>query len=101
MSKKKLNTTRSTLVLRLYVSGDSPNSKLARRNLEVALERFRPSQIQLDVIDVQAEPLRTLSDGVMVTPTLMRMSPLPVEVLVGDLSNTQAVLATLGLPPSV
>jgi circadian clock protein KaiB len=40
-------------------------------------------------------PRRALADGVVVTPTLIRLLPLPVQRVVGDLSDTSQVLSTL------
>ena len=42
------------------------------------------------------EPLRALVEGILVTPTLVRLSP-PVRHIVGDLSDRAIVLRALGL----
>jgi circadian clock protein KaiB len=44
--------------------------------------------------------LRALSDGIIVTPTLVRVLPLPVRQIVGTLSDTDNVIQTLGLTES-
>jgi circadian clock protein KaiB len=49
------------------------------------------------VVDVMETPLRALTDGVMLTPTLVRLAPLPVVKMVGDLSDTPRVRAALGM----
>lgn len=82
------------LVLRLYVAGDSPNSVRSMANLkEICGQR----QVRVEVVDVFQEPLRPLLDGVLVTPTLVRVSPGPPRKILGDLSDTRAVVAALGL----
>jgi len=48
-------------------------------------------------VDVLLEPERALSDGIIVTPTLVRLAPLPVVQILGALSNLGLVRATLGL----
>ena len=40
-------------------------------------------------------PRRALADGVIVTPTLLRLRPVPVQRVIGDLSDTARVLLTL------
>jgi circadian clock protein KaiB len=40
-------------------------------------------------------PTEAMDDGVMVTPTLMRLLPTPVRRLIGDLGNQERVLAGL------
>ena len=48
------------------------------------------------MVDILREPLRTLVEGVLVTPTLVRLSP-PLRHIVGDLSDRAIVLRALGL----
>jgi circadian clock protein KaiB len=43
------------------------------------------------------EPKRALADGILMTPTLVRLAPLPLQRIVGTLSGTQTVLQALGL----
>jgi circadian clock protein KaiB len=88
----------ATLVLRLYVAGDSPNSVLARRHLAEAVARFAESAIALDVIDVLHAPERALADGVFVTPTLIRVAPGPEKRAIGNLRERSALDAILSVP---
>jgi hypothetical protein len=48
------------------------------------------------VVDILREPLLALVEGILVTPTLVRLSP-PVRHIVGDLSDRAIVLCALGL----
>ncbi len=41
-------------------------------------------------------PARALADGIIVTPTLLKLLPLPVQRLIGNLSDRKQVLVTLG-----
>ncbi len=83
------------MVLRLYVAGDAPNSARARANLRRLLTDVDPSRYQIEVIDCLAEPMRALSDGVLVTPTLVRIEPEPQQVVVGTLSALDRVADAL------
>ena len=83
------------MVLRLYVAGDAPNSTRARANLRRLLNDVDPARYQLEVIDCLAEPLRALGDGVLVTPTLMRVQPEPSQTVVGTLSALDRVADAL------
>lgn len=55
---------------------------------------------QLSVVDVHRDPGLTEVHNVFATPTLIKELPLPKQRLVGDLSNTSVVLATLGIAAS-
>ena len=88
----------SHLVMRLYVAGDGPNSIAARNNLQRLLASYDPSTYALEIVDCMLEPLRTLREGVLVTPTLVRLEPEPMQTIIGSLSDTEHVLEALGLP---
>jgi circadian clock protein KaiB len=83
------------MVLRLYVAGDAPNSARAQANLRRLLHDVDPSCYKLEVIDCLAEPLRTMNDGVLVTPTLVRVDPPPQQTVVGTLSALDRVADAL------
>jgi circadian clock protein KaiB len=46
---------------------------------------------------VLKEPMRALDDGVLMTPTLVRLAPNPVRRIVGTLGQRDTVLQALGL----
>jgi circadian clock protein KaiB len=87
------------LVLRLYVAGDGPNSVAARTNLRKLLAHCDPSTYSIEFVDCLREPTRTLQDGVLVTPTLLRLEPKPGRTIVGTLSDSTQVLEALGIDP--
>lgn len=84
------------LRLRLYVAGGSPNSERARANLREMLAG-REGAYDLEVVDVLERPERGLRDGVLVTPMMVKLAPLPERRIIGDLSDRRAVLDALGL----
>lgn len=86
-----------TLKLRLYVAGASSNSTAAARNLRALLERYAPQSAELELIDVLARPEDGLHAGILVTPTMVKLSPPPERRIVGNLRDTEALLSVLGL----
>ena len=86
---------KSPMVLRLYVAGDAPNSARALANLRRLLADVDPTRYRLEIIDCLAEPLRALDDGVLVTPTLVRIAPAPTQTVVGTLSALDRVADAL------
>ena len=85
-------------MLRLYVAGDAPNSREARVNLGAILRSHLDGRYDLEVVDFLTDPQRALTDGVFVTPTLVKVMPLPVRRIIGTLRETPTVLSALGLP---
>jgi circadian clock protein KaiB len=86
------------LRLTLFVSGASPTSGRAAARLRDICERHYPSAYDLAVIDIYAQPEVVVSRGILAVPTLIKESPPPVRVLIGDFTNETRVLAALGLP---
>ena len=82
---------------RLYVAGDALNSAQARANLAALCQAHLAGRHEIEVVDVFREPKRALADGIFMTPTLVKLAPLPVRTIVGTLSQTQTVLQALGL----
>lgn len=88
---------RAMFKFRMYVAGDALNSALALANLGVLCRERLPDQHEIEVVDVFREPERALADTVFMTPTLVKLAPLPVRKIVGTLSQPQTVLQALGL----
>ena len=84
--------------LQLYIYGaTTPNSILALNSLEAIRRTQPPGLLQIEVIDISAEPFKALADGILVTPTLVKLSPTPTVQIIGNLSETSTVLKALGL----
>lgn len=86
-------------VLRLYVTGSTPRSTLAIRNLKSLCEEHLLGRYQLEVIDVYQRPTLAKDEQIVATPTLIRVLPTPIRRLIGDLSNEERVLLGLDLRP--
>jgi circadian clock protein KaiB len=82
---------------RLYVVGNSPNSVAALANLKALCLQYLPDHHQIEVVDVFKEPMLALSRGILLTPTLEKVSPAPSCRIVGTLSEPLIVLQTLGV----
>jgi circadian clock protein KaiB len=87
----------TVVMLRLYVAGKAPNSVKAIANLEAICRRYLKGGYKLEIVDVCEHPRRALDDGVVVTPSLAKVSPAPTSTVIGNLSDTGSVLAALGL----
>ena len=82
---------------RLYVARGALNSAQAITNLGAICRAYLPGRHEIEVVDVFREPNRALTDGIFMTPMLVRVAPLPVCRIVGTLGQTQLVLRALGL----
>jgi circadian clock protein KaiB len=83
--------------LRLYVAGTLPNSLQAEHNLRVVADEYLEGRHTLEVVDFLKEPERALQDGVLVTPTLLKLAPGPRRIVIGTLSDLAMLLHALDL----
>jgi circadian clock protein KaiB len=83
------------LSLRLYVAGNAPNSLQALAHARAICDQHFADAYELDVVDLLEHPGRALADGIILTPTLLKLLPLPVQRVVGNLSDAQGVLQVL------
>ena len=83
--------------LRLYVAGNTRHSIEAIRSLKEICELHLPGRYHLEVIDIYQRPKLAKDDQIIAVPTLLRLQPLPVRRLIGNLADQARVLAGLDL----
>ena len=84
-------------VFRLYVVDEGPSSARAIANLSAICKNHLPDNHQIEIVDLLQDPRRVLSDHILATPTLIKLSPAPVRKIIGDLGEEAKVLLALGL----
>ncbi|HUF86624.1 MAG TPA: circadian clock KaiB family protein [Thermohalobaculum sp.] len=82
---------------RVYVATAAEASAVAVANLAAHCRTHLADRHDIEVVDVCREPLRALTDGVLVTPTLVKLAPLPEQRIFGTLAETPSLLNALGL----
>jgi circadian clock protein KaiB len=92
----KARTKKAGLQLRLYIAGSAPNSVRAVANARAICAEYFPSAHEMEIVDLLDYPLRALADEIIVTPTLLKLLPLPVQRVVGDLSDKKQLLLAMG-----
>lgn len=90
-------SSRTVYKFRLFVADDTLNSIQASLNLTALCEAHLKGRHEIEIVDVFLEPKRALADGIFLTPTLIKLSPLPIRRIVGTLSEPHTVLRALGL----
>src|SRR4030042_6987442 len=84
-------------VLKLYVTGVTPRSQAALKNIEKILREAYKGTYSLRVIDVMKRPKLAEDDKILATPTLIKILPPPVARIIGDLTDREKVLLGLDL----
>jgi circadian clock protein KaiB len=84
-------------VLRLYVTGMTPRSARAVKNLQTICDEYLKGRYDLEVIDIYQQPILTRGEQIVAAPTLIKKLPLPMRRIIGDMSNRERVLLGLDL----
>lgn len=103
MTRTKSRSTRARFaateryLLKLYVAGATARSLRAIANVKILCEQYLKGRYRLEVVDVYRQPELLRGDQIVAVPTLVKKQPVPLRLLVGDLSRTEQVLQGLGL----
>ncbi len=95
----KGDLSRTRYVLRLYVTGSTPRSTRAIENMRRICATHLEGRYDLEVIDIYQNPEAAIDQQIIAAPTLVKLLPLPLRRVVGDLSNIEKVLAGLEIQP--
>lgn len=79
----------------LYINSRHPGASQVRARLRETLDVQMRGHYELKIIDLVRRPEEAEVRQVLAVPTLERERPLPSRRVIGDLSNTEQVLAAL------
>ena len=87
-------------VFRLYVSGVTPRSTKAIRNIRKICEENLKGHYDLEIVDIYQQPERAGADQIIAAPTLIKSLPLPLRRFIGDISESDRILIGIGHRPA-
>ena len=82
-------------ILRLFVTGASPNSARAISNIKKICEEYLKDRYELEIIDVYQQPSVAIAEQVIALPMLIKKAPGMERKLIGDMSDKPKVLKGL------
>jgi len=86
-------------VLKLYITGMTPRSQEALRNIKKIIKENPDNNFDLEVIDIYQQPTLAKGDQIIAVPTLIKKLPSPLRRLIGDLSQEDRIILGLDLKP--
>jgi circadian clock protein KaiB len=95
--KQAARAPQSKYLLRLYVSQSTLKSKLAIKNIRMVCAEHLDGRYNLEVIDIHRHANLARDEQIVAVPTLIKRLPLPLQRLVGDMSDLDKVLLGLDL----
>ena len=84
-------------LLRLYICRSTPKSALAVTNIKRVCAEYLDGRYRLEVIDINKHASLARDEQIVAVPTLIKRLPLPLQRLVGDMSDLNKVLFGLDL----
>jgi circadian clock protein KaiB len=93
----RVRSQKKPYVLRLYVTGTTPQSARAIANIKKLCEIYLKGRYELDVVDLYQQPQLAQGEQIIAAPTLIKKLPLPQRRVIGDMSKSERVLAGLDL----
>ena len=82
-------------LLRLCVTGTTPLSARAIVNIRKICEEHLQGRYDLEVVDISKQPAVAANEQIVAAPTLIKKLPLPLRRFIGDMSQTERILAGL------
>ena len=82
--------------LRLFVTDWTPRCVVAFKNLNRICEERLKDRCTIEVVDLLEKPEMARQEQIVAIPTLVKTSPMPQKIMIGDFSNEDRVLKALG-----
>jgi len=92
---EKALVSENVYILKLYVTGITPKSQAALRNIKEICDAHLSGHYELEVIDVYQTPQLAQNQQLIAAPTLVKELPFPLQRFIGDLSNKDEILQSL------
>jgi circadian clock protein KaiB len=83
--------------LLLYVAGATPRSDAAFGNLKRLCDKHLAGRYRMKIVDLTKNPQLAQADQITALPALIRKGFFPNRKMIGNLSDTDRVLASLGI----
>lgn len=84
-------------ILKLYVADNEQNSRIARDNLQKLCDEYLDGRHRIEEVDILVDCAVAMREGILVTPTLVLLSPEPRTCIIGNLSDREKVISALHL----
>ncbi len=96
--KPKVDLKKNEIVeLKLYIAGHTQRSVSALANLKRVCSKYLKGKHHIEVIDLLVNPQMAREDHIFAIPTLVRTNPMPIRKIIGDLSDTDKLVAGLNI----
>jgi circadian clock protein KaiB len=97
IERPAVNHSSERYVLRLYIAGLTARSTLAVERIRAICERYLAGRYELTVVDLYLQPEEARRAQVVVVPTLIKQTPSPMRLFIGDMTDEKRILLGLNI----
>jgi circadian clock protein KaiB len=92
-------TDRQPYSFQLYIAGNTRRSVQAIANTRRVCDESLDGRYELDIIDIYQSPALAKLAQIIAVPTLVRIFPLPVKRIIGDMLNAKRLIFAIDHAP--
>jgi circadian clock protein KaiB len=81
----------------LFIAGMTSRAGRAIHNVCAICDEHLAGRYDLEVIDIYQQPSLAKGEQIIAAPTLIKKLPLPFRRIIGDMSNSERLLAGLDI----
>ena len=85
------------IILLLFVNKNNSDTEVKIAKLKLVLDKKIAGQYELTILDIFDNWQQAKAANIIVTPTLFKVSPLPIAKVTGDMSDSELLLKLLGI----
>ena len=89
---KKAGNHIARFKLRLFVTANAPNSRIAQDNLKAICSQYKTHAFEIETVDVADNPKMAIQNKIFLTPALQIVDPGPAMTIYGNLSDQNKLL---------
>jgi circadian clock protein KaiB len=97
MNNSSDDTSTSKHRFTLFVAGMSVKSGHAIENLRKICDQYLQGNYELEIIDISRDKQQAITHQIVAVPALIKISPEPKKIIIGDLSDRKKVLRILNI----
>lgn len=98
-AERMVSRSKERYVLSLYIAGMTPRSTLAVERIRSICDSHLAGRYELTIVDLYLQPEAARRAQIVVVPTLVKQTPTPMRVFIGDMTDEKRILHGLNITP--
>ena len=96
-AERMVQRSKERYVLSLYIAGMTPRSTMAVERIRSICDRHLAGRYDLTIVDLYLQPEAARGAQIVVVPTLVKQTPAPMRVFIGDMTDEKRILHGLNI----